>query len=145
MTSGLDKCIAVALVALVGLFIYRTIHPSTQFVADGMDTDWDQAARASQDSGQPTVVLFTAGWCPACQSLHNSVLSRDDVRHELFGHYSLYTVDLTHPSPKVQAHARNLHVSYIPLLIRYDKNGNETARTNYLGPEQMIAWLKAGE
>jgi thioredoxin-related protein len=43
------------------------------------------------------------------------------------------------------AHAKKFGVSAIPTLIRYDKNGNETDRANYLDPEHMIAWLKAGE
>jgi len=36
-------------------------------------------------------------------------------------------------------------VRYIPLMIRYDVNGQETDRTNYLPPDELIAWLKAGE
>jgi thiol:disulfide interchange protein len=134
-----------ALVVLVGLLIYRTEHPSTKFAVDGTDATWDYDVRQSQRSGQPTVVLFTAGWCPACQALHGDVLSRGDVQHELFDHFNFYTVDLSHPSPQVQAHARQLGVSAIPQLIRYDKDGNETDRAHYLDPDQMIAWLKAGE
>jgi thiol:disulfide interchange protein len=132
-------------VVFLGVLIYRSEHPSTKFAADGTDNGWDYAVRKSQSSGQPTVVLFSARWCPACQSLHGDVLSRGDVQHELAGHFNFYTVDLTNPSPPVQAHARKLGVSAIPQLIRYDKHGDETDRTNYLDPEQMIAWLKAGE
>ena len=139
------KLATIAFLALLGLFIYRLHQPSTTFAADGTDPDWDAAVQRSALAHQPTVVLFTAGWCPACQALHANVLSRADVRAELQGHYTLYTVDLTHPSAQVQAHAEKFHADYIPLLVRYDVDGKETARTNYLPPAELIAWLKAGE
>lgn len=131
------------IVLLVGAFLYHGMHP--KLVADGTDSGWDEAVHLSHESGQPLVVLFTAGWCPACQQLHGDVLSRDDVQHELNSHYIFYEVDLTDPTPEARAHARKYGASAIPLLIRYDKNGNETGRTNNLTADQMIDWLKAGE
>ena len=139
------KVAAAILVVLCGLMFYRMLHPATTFAADGIDPDWDAAVQHSRDFFRPTVVLFTANWCPACRALHGNVLSRGDVQAELQSHYSLYTVDLTNPSPRVQAHAQKFKVDYIPLMIRFDADGKETDRTNYMGPEQMIAWLKAGE
>jgi thiol:disulfide interchange protein len=136
---------AVGMLAILAVFFFYRMHHSTTFAADGIDPDWDAAVQHSQGSGQPTVVLFTAGWCPACQSLHANVLSRGDVQQELESHYNFYMVDLTNPSPQVQEHARKFGVRYIPLLIRYDANGKETDRTNYLQADQLIAGLKAGE
>jgi thiol:disulfide interchange protein len=139
------KAAIAILLLLGGLMVYRMEHPSTTFAADGLDPNWDAAAQHSRAAAQPTVVLFTAGWCPACRSLHANVLSRGDVQQELQSHYSFFTVDMTSPSSQVQARAQKFGVRFIPLLIRYDANGNETARTNYLPPEQLIDWLKAGE
>ncbi len=141
--------IRTAALAILGvlcvMLFYRMGHPSTTFAADGTDPDWDSAVRLSQETGQPTVVLFTADWCGCCRSLHANVLSRSDVQEELQRHFNFYTVDLSSPTPQVQAHARKLGVSGIPLLIRYDVNGKETERTHGMSPEQMIDWLKAGE
>jgi thiol:disulfide interchange protein len=146
MDKDMAKPVLISLAVVLGLvMVYRSQHPSTKFAADGADVAWDYAVRSSQNSGQPTVVLFTANWCPACHALHGDVLSRSDVRQELLGHYYFYTVDLSNPSPQAQAHARRLGVHAIPQLIRYDKNGDEADRANYLDPQQMIAWLKAGE
>ncbi|HTW95831.1 MAG TPA: thioredoxin family protein [Tepidisphaeraceae bacterium] len=131
--------------AIVGLLIYRASHPSATFAVDGNDAAWDEAVKLDRDAGQPAVVLFTADWCPTCRALHADVLSRLDVQQELMEHYFFYTVDLTNPSPQVQAHANEFGVKYIPMLIRFDKNGNETARANYLDADDLIAWLKAGE
>jgi thiol:disulfide interchange protein len=136
----------VAILAVLCLLLfYRIYHPSATFAADGIDPDWDRAVRHSHEVSQPTVVLFTANWCPACRMLHGNVLSRSDVQEELASHYGFYTVNMTTPSPQVQAHARKLGVEYIPLMIRFDADGKETDRTNYLEPAQMITWLKAGE
>ena len=139
------KAATAILVVLGVVFFYRMSHPATVFAADGMDADWDAAVRRSHDAGRPTVVLFTAGWCPACRALHGSVLSRDDVQDELARHYCFYTVDLTNPSQQDQIRSQKFGVLYIPQLIRYDANGKETGRTNYIPGDQLIAWLKAGE
>jgi thiol:disulfide interchange protein len=139
------KAAVAALVILGGLVFYRMHHPSATFAADGIDADWDAAVQHSRERAQPTVILFTANWCSACRSLHGNVLSRGDVHEELERHYSFVTVDMTNATPQVAAHARKLGVRYIPLMIRFDANGNEMDRTNYLEPAQMIAWLKAGE
>ena len=142
--STIKAGIAVVLV-LGGLMVYRSMHPSTTFAADGMDPAWDAAVERGHSTGGPTVALFTAGWCGSCQWLHSNVLSRSDIRSELAGHYNFVTVDLTNPPASVQMHAHKLGVSGIPLLIRYDANGKETDRTNGMDPESMMAWLKAGE
>jgi thiol:disulfide interchange protein len=144
MDFGFKAALAI-LVGLGGMLGYRMLHPSTTFAADGMDPNWDATAQRCHDLSRPAVVLFTAQWCPGCRMLHESVLSRNDVQAELQGHYTFYAVDMTQPSPSVQARGHKFGVSSIPLLIRFDADGKETDRTHYLEPAQMIAWLKAGE
>jgi len=137
---------ALTIVAILGvMFFYRMSHPSTMFAADGTDVDWDTAVQQSRNSHLPTVILFTAGWCPACRAFHGDVLSRDDVQSELRSHYNFYTVDLTHPSEKTQIHTQQLAVRYIQQMIRFDQNGKELDRINYLPADQLMSWLKAGE
>ncbi len=134
-----------ALFVLLGFAAWRLMHPTTTFAADGLDPDWDRAVAESRSAHQPTVVLFTADWCPACQALHSDDLSRDDIRHELYAHFTFLRIDLTNPTATAQQHARKLGVSAIPTLIRYDATGKETDRTHYLPPDAMLAWLRAGE
>ncbi len=130
---------------LLALFIgYRWIHPPTTFAADGVDSDWDSVAQLC-DKTEPTVVIFTASWCPACQQVEGEVLSRSDVQSELNNHYNGLTVDLTHPTREVAQHARHLGVGSIPTLIRYDVDGHETSRTHSQGTQGMLEWLKADE
>jgi thiol:disulfide interchange protein len=144
MMDGIPiKLLTVIILATLGLMAYRVFHPSTTFAADGIDTRWDAAVQESHDSHKPTIVLFTADWCPACRALHGA-FNRPDIASEL-DHYYCFKVDLTHPSPQAQQHARQFGADYIPLMIRYDANQKETGRTNSLPPEQLVEWLKAGE
>jgi thiol:disulfide interchange protein len=139
-----SKAFISILLVLVGLLYYRSEHPSTTFAADGVDADWDAAASRAQDLHEPSVVLFSAGWCPACRSLHADVLPDPGVQEEL-RHYNFYSVDLTNPTRAAQIHSHQCGVQYIPLLIRYDAQGKETGRTNYINADELVAWLKAGE
>ena len=143
MDLPINKILGGVIVLLLGTIAYRALHPSTTFAADGADRYWDQAAQEARTSGKPTIVLFTADWCPACRALH-AAFRRDDVLAEL-DHYNLYTVDLTHPTPQAQEHARKYGAEYIPLMIRFDTDQKETGRTNSLPPEKLVEWLKAGE
>jgi thiol:disulfide interchange protein len=139
------KATMAILIVLCVAAVYRIFNPSTTFAADGVDPNWDAAARRYHANGHPTLVIFTANWCPACQALHGNVLSRDDVQNEIENHFNYYAVDLSSPSERVQAHSSRLGVRYIPQLIRYDANGQETARANYMEGDELLAWLKAGE
>jgi thiol:disulfide interchange protein len=139
------KAFVAALLILGAVVFYRTRHPSTTLAADGSDPAWDAAAGNSDGVRRPTLVLFTADWCPTCRLLHDNVLSRGDVQEELRGHYRFYKVDLTDPTPAANARAQKLGVSGIPAMIRYDADGKETDRVNYLDPARMIRWLKEGE
>jgi thiol:disulfide interchange protein len=135
--------VLLAILAFIGWKFFT--HPHTTFAVDGTDPAWDAAVARSRSAHRPTIILFTADWCPACRALHQGGLARTDIAAELLSHYSLYSVDLTNPGPQAREHARQYGARYIPLLIRYDADGNETARTNYLPPDKLLEWVKAGE
>jgi len=141
----ISRLATIALFILLGVIAWRSFHPSTTFAADGLDPTWDSAVAQSRSANQPTVIIFTAGWCPACQALHADTLSQGDVRRELYGNFTVLNVDLTNPTRAEQQHAAKLGVSAIPTLIRYDRSGKETDRTHYLPPDAMLTWLRAGE
>jgi thiol:disulfide interchange protein len=132
-----------ALAVLLGLVVYRSLHPSTTFAADGLDSRWDYAVQESRDSGKPTLVLFTADWCSACQALHRT-LATPAAQAEL-AHYYVFTVNLTNETHADEVHASQFGARYIPLLIRDDTDEKETDRTNSLPPEELVEWLKDGE
>jgi thiol:disulfide interchange protein DsbD len=143
MELPVNKLLVAVLVVLAGTIGYRALHPSLAFAADGTDAAWDAAAREARESGKPTIVLFTADWCPACRALH-AAFARPDVADEL-DHYYCFKMDLTRPTPQAQRHARQFGANYIPLMVRFDREGNETGRTNSMPVNQLVQWLKDGE
>ncbi len=134
----------ILLVFIGGFFAYRMFHPATTFAADGIDPNWDFAAQ-TRDVTRPSLVLFTAQWCGACQALEHGALASSQVRDELYDHYNVYTVDLTNPTQAVAMHSHKLGVSAIPTMIRYNAEGHETSRSHGQSAEDLVAWLKAGE
>jgi thiol:disulfide interchange protein len=144
LNDPITKVGTVALIGLVLLFGYRWVYPRTHFEADGMDSSWDAAAD-NRDKTEPSIVIFSAQWCPACQGLETNVLSRSDVRAEINRHYNVHFVDLTSPTIEVNRHANRLGVSSIPTLIFYNVNGSERMRNHGGSAEEMLSWLKAGE
>jgi thiol:disulfide interchange protein len=144
-SEGLGRLVTPVLLISLAFLAWRFLHPATTFAADGLDPTWDTAVAQSHAANQPTVIIFTANWCPACQALHADTLSQANVRRELYGNFTVLTVDLTNPTPAERQHAAKLGVSAIPTLIRYNPTGKETDRTHYLPPDDMLAWLRAGE
>jgi thiol:disulfide interchange protein len=138
--------VIVTLIALVVAFLaYKWIHPSTVLAADGRGGQWDAAVEHSHEAHMPSIVLFTADWCPACRALHSEVLDRSDVDAEITNHYTMLTVDLTNPNMAARERASKYGVSGIPLLIRFNADGKETDRTHFLPPDRMMTWLREGE
>ncbi len=144
-TDNITRVGVFAVVALLAFAGWRAMHPHTHFQAEGLDFAYDQGVQESKMTHTPAVVLVTAGWCPTCRALHENVLSRSDVRNELNGHYTFVKLDMTDPTEKQGQLLGKISVNCYPTLIRFDRDGNETARANYLPPDQMIAWLQAGE
>jgi thiol:disulfide interchange protein len=132
------------LIVLGGLLFYRMHFGATTFAADGTDPGWDAAAQRAHEVGEPTLVLFTADWCPYCRTLESEVLPSAGVQEEL-RHYNFLTVQMGHPSKEDSAHASQLRVGGYPQLIRFDAEGKETGRSYFMDPRAMAAWLKEGE
>jgi thiol:disulfide interchange protein len=136
------KLAGILLVVLGGLVFYHIGNRPTTFAADGADPDWDSAVN-SRDTSKPTVVFFTATWCPYCQELSSGVLARPEVQEYLDHHYNFHTVELTTPGGANRA--EKFGVNSFPTLIRYNTEGHETSRIHNSSQETLMAWFKAGE
>jgi thioredoxin-related protein len=120
-------------------------HQLVSFATDITDSDWNQVLEKNDNGGKPELVLFATTYCPVCTRLENNVLSRPDVRDELKSHYVFYTVDLSSETQEIHDRTEKLGIPYVPVMIRYDAFGRETARASYMDADEMIDWLKAGE
>jgi thioredoxin-related protein len=120
-------------------------HPLASFATDITNSDWSDAIAKSREAGKPALVLFSTTSCPYCRRLESDVLTRDDVKAELKAHYMFYTVDLSCMTQDVADHASRLGINGVPLMIRYDASGRETARANFMDAKSMMEWLEDGE
>ena len=144
MNDPITKVATILFLCLGGFLAYHFISHHTSFTVDGIDPSWDAAVQ-SRNPSKPTVVIFTAGWCPACQGLWADVLSHSEVQDEMYHAYNVHVVDLTSPTCEVQQHSAQLGIRSIPTMIRYDANGHEQDRRHGGSEEDVFAWLKAGE
>ena len=89
--------------------------------ADGMPA----GQQLAQDADKPMVVLFTAGWCPPCQSLKKNVLTKGEVNDALQAGFVPVQIDLTDNSasnPNL-AVAQQYGVQSIPTVIAMTPGG----------------------
>ena len=141
----IPKFAVAILIVLGGLLFYRMEHPLAAIATDITNQDWDSVVQDNHVAGRPSLVLFTTSSCGYCRALESKVLSRDDVRAELKQHYAVYNVDLSSETEEIHDQATKHGINYVPVLIRYDAFGRETARASYMGPSEMMDFLAAGE
>jgi hypothetical protein len=92
-----------------------------------------EARRQTEQSGQPLVVMVGAEWCPACQTMKNSVLPQ--VRqHGLLGKVAFALVDLDRESSVGQ---NLIGAGPIPQLIMYRKTGTGWLRKKLIGSQSV--------
>lgn len=142
-SGGVKVGLVVVALLVVGVVAFKWNRgPSGAFA--GWMTDWDQAVARSKATSKPAVVLFTADWCPACRAFEADALSRPDVKKYLAENHTLLVIDLTNQGGPNSEVAARCGVRAIPTLIRYDRNGRETGRSNGMPPDTLLAWLRAG-
>lgn len=133
--------IAVVLLAIVVVAGWKFIGPKSALA--GWSSDWESATAEAKKSGRPTVVLFTADWCPPCKDF-KVTLSRDDVAKYLRENFSLVVVDLTDRGGPNTRRAAEFGVQGIPTLILYDGQGRERGRTHGMHGDALMHWLSRG-
>ena len=140
--SLLNRTALLVLAVLAVAIGYRSLQPHSAFDVVENDADWNAAVHQSREQNRPAVVLYTAGWCGACQALHRGALADSGVWRELANHHTFVTVDLTNPTDAARAHQAAAGVRGIPTLIRYDADGHETGRTHGLSAPDLVGWLQ---
>lgn len=132
------------LIVLVGGFIAAKtlIGPGSAFA--GWKDDWTGALAESSRLGKPLLVLFTADWCPPCQTLKKDVLGDSQVASRLRSDFVLLKVDLTDRGGPNDRVAHTAGVRSVPTIIVYDAKGNQVARMSGAGPkDHMVQWFTA--
>ena len=124
-TLPLSWIAAVVLVLLVWAGAYALRGGGEKHVLPGWQDGMAAGQAAAADADRPMIVLFTAGWCPPCQSLKKDVLTKVEVIDTLQANFVPVQIDLTdqssaNPNTKV---AMRYGVSGIPSIIAMTPGG----------------------
>lgn len=76
-------------------------------------------------NGKPTLLVFSAPWCPACIRMMTETYHQPAVEKQLA---KLNFVKLNSDLPENNELSEKYHVKAIPTLILFDKDGNESFR-----------------
>jgi thiol:disulfide interchange protein len=143
-SSPLPRIVALILVIGAAFAGWRYLGPKNALAQGGWIQDWDQAVEQSKKSGKPALVLFTADWCPACDTFKSQVLSDANVQRHLSDNYTLVVVDVTDRTGANARRAAEFNVRGIPALILYNESGQEVARGPGMPGDVLLSWLRSG-
>ena len=91
----------------------------------------------ARTSGKPTVLMFSAVWCPHCEALEANVLTSPDV--QVLGddfYWVLVNID------RQASIARNYHVDVVPQILLLDADGRLWKRIiNVVTAQQLRQYL----
>ena len=76
----------------------------------------------------PTLVRFTADWCPPCRRMRAEVFTREDVAAAVSPGFHAVSVDLTRPDAAARALAARHGVESIPSFLVLGPDGRERGR-----------------
>ncbi|MEO0475653.1 MAG: thioredoxin family protein [Planctomycetota bacterium] len=136
--------VAVLLVAVAWAGAYALRGGGSKDIMLGWVDGMPAGQQLAEESDKPMVVLFTAGWCPPCQSLKKNVLTKDEVTNALQAGFIPVQIDLTDRS----ASNPNLHVAQqygvqgIPTVIAMTPDGEPIG--TYAGGDRVetfTGWL----
>lgn len=137
-----------AAAAWVGVFAERGVDLPAPgepgYIAWG--DDLDAAAEASRSTGKPMLVLFTADWCPPCNTLSREVLHTPDVADAIERAAVPVKIDLTDPGEPENAAQRRFGVVAVPTLVLLGPGGETLERTmGLVAADELTGWLPPAE
>ncbi len=117
---------------------WRLTHPPMRW-----HDSIDEGLVAAEKVDRPILVLFTAGWCPPCQTLKRHVLKDGEVSKCLRRSFVLVKIDLSNESSTNYEVALEHGVESIPMLKAFDARGGFLEI--YDGPrtkEDFLPWAR---
>jgi len=104
---------------------------------------WHAPATLAPASDRPTLLRFTADWCPPCRAMDRDVFSLPRIADTLGTRFHAVSVDLTDPGPDEQSLADRHGISSIPSFVVLDPGGAEAGRlVGGVDADRFTAFLK---
>ena len=137
---GLIIIVGILAIAL-GLWQFFEAAPSS---LTGWHHDLDSGIKASEATGKPMLVLFTADWCPPCRQLKKNVLTTHSVASYLQDQFVTVKIDLTERDSPNSAVAAEFGVQGIPTMFVYDQNAQMIdSIVGGMPQSAFLSWIKA--
>lgn len=140
---GVFFCVALP---MVGWLENRRARVNEAVHLEGWTEDWGQGEKEAGEKGRMRLVLFTADWCPPCQTLKREVLTQGDVTKYLEDHFVRVKVDLTSPNTRQKELGARYEVEYIPTMAILDDKGEVKGKTSgSMEKGRFLEWVKRYE
>ena len=140
--GGAVKAIFVLL--LVGLFVFvgwKMLGPDEAM--GNWYHDMDDGWYASEETGKPILVLYTADWCPPCQYMKKSVFTDGAVEEYMRDEFICVKIDLTEQASENQRIASEFDVRSIPTIHIFDQDGRQIDHLlGVLEAPEFLRWLE---
>ena len=133
-----------ALVAVAAAMPFFFVRPAPDIIA--WRSDLDAARDAARDAGKPILLDFTADWCSYCQTMKQTVFSRDDVKQAIETRFVPVKLDYTHRNVATDPIARSHNIRGLPTVLALNSDGEEVGRLEgFADHERFMQWLASVE
>ncbi|HLP86084.1 MAG TPA: thioredoxin family protein [Phycisphaerales bacterium] len=131
-----------AILALVVVAFVRSRNAEKHVTLVGFDPiiKVEDALAAGKQAQKPTLLYFTASWCPPCKEMKKNVLPQDAVATTVRDNFVGVYIDIdARPSD-----ANQFGISGVPTFIIMNKDGQEIARmTGGMREREFLEFLTA--
>lgn len=103
--------------------------------------DLDEKLSTAKERQQLTLLDFTASWCTECERMEKTTFSDPNVIRELQG-VQLLKVDITENNENNREILKKFTLSLPPIVLLFDKNGNEIKNIRAVGYKNANDFLK---
>jgi thiol:disulfide interchange protein len=103
------------------------------------DIAWStEPAAALKSVSQPTILVFTASWCPPCQEMKRSTWPDATVATAMKSYQAVWVnIDANGPT------AQKFGIESIPTMVKLDAKGNEVSRQmGFVPAQELVSWLR---
>lgn len=141
--GGMMVLIIAAILALVVVAFVRSRSGGdahTTLVGFDETVAIDAALAKGKQEGKPTLLFFTASWCPPCKQMKREVLPQESVASTIRDEFVGVYIDID----ARQGDASSYGIQGVPTFIVMDKDGTEIARrSGAMSPGEFKQFLTA--